>query len=98
MPLSGTPEPSSRWENSKAAGTPLEQMSIGKPPGQLLPRIHTAFSNAETYPSLFFVGAAIAKNMAAEICGRLENNTLANAANLTDDDQLASVAQWIRTL
>lgn len=63
-----------------------------------LNRIESAFSNSAAYPDLFFIGAAVVKNMATEIYGRLENNTLANAANLTDDDQLAAIAQWIRTL
>lgn len=63
-----------------------------------LNRIESAFSNSAAYPALFFIGAAVVKNMATEICSRLENNTLANAANLTDDNQLAAVAQWIRTL
>ena len=52
----------------------------------------------ESFPSLFFIGAAIVSNMAREICGRLENSTLANAANLTDTKQSVSIAQWIRTL
>ena len=82
----------------KGGGDPAGADEHWKTARSALTRIHTAFSNAETYPSLFFVGAAIAKNMAIEICGRLENNTLANAANLTDDDQLAAIAQWIRTL
>ena len=63
-----------------------------------LTRIHAAFSDAEAYPHLFFIGAAIARNMAAEIWERLDNDTLANAANLTDSDQLAAIARWLRTL
>ena len=61
-------------------------------------RIHTEFAGLEAYPVLFFVGAAIARSMAAEIWGRLENNTLANAANLTDADQVAALAHWLQAL
>ena len=63
-----------------------------------LNRIESAFANSGAYPSLFFIGAAIVKNMASEIGGRLAHDTLANAANLTDADQLTAIAQWIRTL
>ena len=82
----------------KGGGDPAGADEHWKTARSALTRIHTAFADAERYPPLFFVGGAIAKNMATEIRGRLENNTLANAANLTDDDQLAAIAQWIRTL
>ena len=63
-----------------------------------LARIRTAFAESEAHPPLFFIGAAIVRTMAGELWRGLENNTFANAANLTDDGQLAAVAQWIRTL
>ena len=63
-----------------------------------LVRIRTAFADSETHPPLFFIGAAIVRNMAGELWRSLENNTLANAANLTDDRQLVALAHWIRTL
>ena len=63
-----------------------------------LARIRTAFAESEAHPPLFFIGAAIVRTMAGELWRGLENNAFANAANLTDDGQLAAVAQWIRTL
>ena len=57
-----------------------------------------AFAESEAHPPLFFIGAAIVRNMAGELWRGLENNTFANAANLTDDGQLAAVARWLRTL
>ncbi len=83
--LKGGIDPAGADEHWKTAKTALN-------------RILGAFSDAETFPALFFIGAAIAKNMAAEIWERLEKNTLANAANLTDDDQLAAIARWVRML
>jgi hypothetical protein len=43
----------------------------------------------------FFIGAAIEKKMANEIWSQLKDGTLDNAANLTDDDQIASVSRWL---
>ena len=63
-----------------------------------LARIRAAFAESEAHPPLFFIGAAIVRNMAGELWRGLENNTFANAANLTDDGQLAAVARWLRTL
>ena len=83
--LKGGIDPAGADEHWKTAKTALN-------------RILAAFSEAEAYPALFFIGAAVAKNMATEIWERLEKNTLANAANLTDDDQLAAIARWVRML
>ena len=63
-----------------------------------LARIRAAFAEPEAHPPLFFIGAAIVRNMAGELWRGLENNTFANAANLTDDGQLVAVARWLRTL
>lgn len=60
-----------------------------------LQRIRTSFANDGFAPKTFFVGAAIAKSMAQEIYNQLENSSLANAANLTDDTQLISICQWL---
>ena len=100
-----------RWEDalkSPSAFVALGELKGGVDPAgadehwktarAALNRIESAFSNSAAYPALFFIGAAIVRNMAAEICDRLEKNTLANAANLTDDTQLAAIAQWIRVL
>lgn len=60
-----------------------------------LDRIRTAFSNKSLQPHTFFVGAAIEKAMAIEIFAQLENGTLNNAANLTDEDQVVSICKWL---
>jgi hypothetical protein len=49
-------------------------------------------------PKLFFVGVAIEKKMAAEIWQLLEEGHLDNAANLTDENQVASISSWLCTL
>lgn len=36
--------------------------------------------------------------MATEIWRMLENGTLENAANLTNDDQIASITRWLCAL
>jgi hypothetical protein len=60
-----------------------------------LTRIHTAFSAINLLPKLFFVGAAIEKKMATEIWKLLEEGNLDNAANLTDENQVASISNWL---
>lgn len=63
-----------------------------------LTRIRTAFEKQNLKPSLFFVGAAIAKKMAQEIWADLEVGFLSNAANLTNPLQATSLAQWLITI
>ena len=46
-------------------------------------------------PYTFFIGAAIEKSMAKEIFHQLENRTLTNAANLTNEEQLISICKWL---
>ncbi|MBI2282420.1 MAG: restriction endonuclease [Bacteroidetes bacterium] len=58
-------------------------------------RIRDAFTKQDLYPSLFFVGAAIEKSMADEIYQELNAGKLTGAANLTNDDQLVSLIQWL---
>ena len=60
-----------------------------------LTRIRTAFANEDLSPDLFFIGAIIADSMAQEIWSQLEEGTLKNAANLTNPDQVASLANWL---
>lgn len=60
-----------------------------------LKRIERAFYDKSHSPYLFFVGAAIEKEMAAEIWGQLVTGGLVNAANLTNDHQLASLCLWL---
>ena len=63
-----------------------------------LTRIRESFEKVKHNPLLFFVGAAIEAKMATEIWSQLQNDLLANAANLTDDNQLASVSRWLCNL
>ncbi len=58
-------------------------------------RIRDAFSKLDLTPALIFIGAAIVTSMADEIWTQLENGTLTNAANLTDENQLASICRWL---
>ena len=56
-----------------------------------LDRIRKALSGAAT----FFIGAAIENSMAAEIWKHLEDGTLMNAANLTDELTVRSCFGWL---
>jgi hypothetical protein len=58
-------------------------------------RIQKAFSDAGFSPHTFFIGAAIEKRMAGEIWAQLEEGILENAANLTDEHQMASISRWL---
>lgn len=58
-------------------------------------RIESAFTKINLKPNLFFVGAAIERKMASEIWSMLENDSLTNAANLTNEIQLNSFAHWL---
>ncbi len=60
-----------------------------------LSRIQKAFATIQPPPPTFFIGAAIEKRMAREIWEQLEEGLLANAANLTNADQLASISRWL---
>jgi hypothetical protein len=63
-----------------------------------LSRIQDAFSKHKAKPHTFFIGAAIQPKMASEIWNLLESGGLDNAANLTDDPQMASVTRWLCSL
>ena len=60
-----------------------------------LARIRNAFSTRSLSPLLFFVGAAIENSMAVELFSQLESGILANAANLTNEDQVAWLCSWL---
>ncbi|MCI0348111.1 MAG: type II restriction endonuclease [Acidobacteriales bacterium] len=60
-----------------------------------LDRIRRAFKKEKRHPPLCYIGAAIARNMANEIWEDLEAGELANAANLTREDQVASLCSWL---
>jgi type II restriction enzyme len=80
--LKGGIDPAGADEHWKTASTALE-------------RIRSAFSSRKLKPKTFFIGAAIEKAMAAEIFEQLSSGILDNAANLTDEDQLVSVSNWL---
>jgi len=60
-----------------------------------LNRIRSCFAKDKLKPQTFFVGAAIENSMATEIFKQLKTGALNNAANLTDDDQLTAICNWI---
>jgi len=80
--LKGGIDPAGADEHWKTARTALQRIVI-------------AFSKIELKPHTFFIGAAIEKNMAREIWYQLETGVLENAANLTNDQQMASIGRWI---
>jgi hypothetical protein len=63
-----------------------------------LSRINEAFARNQVRPHTFFIGAAIEPKMAKEIWGFLESGIIENAANLTDETQLASLTRWLCSL
>jgi hypothetical protein len=63
-----------------------------------LSRIQVAFAKARHKPHTFFIGAAIEKRMAEEIWQQLQEGTLENAANLTNEGQVAAVSRWLCSL
>ena len=83
--LKGGIDPAGADEHWKTAGTALN-------------RIREGFDKNGFKPYTFFIGAAIEEKMASEIWGLLERGILENAANLTDEDQIASITQWLCNL
>jgi hypothetical protein len=83
--LKGGIDPAGADEHWKTARTALH-------------RIQESFAKHGFKPHTFFVGAAIEKKMAGEIWLQLENGTLENVANLTEDTQVASIARWLCNL
>ncbi len=63
-----------------------------------LDRIRNAFSSKRLSPKTFFIGAAIENAMAIEIYEQLVNGILDNAANMTDENQLVSICNWLINL
>ncbi|GJQ24253.1 MAG: hypothetical protein HBSAPP01_20430 [Candidatus Brocadia sapporoensis] len=63
-----------------------------------LNRIQDSFKKMVLKPNLFFIGAAIEAKMAVEIWNLLKKGILSNTANLTDDNQIASVSRWLCNL
>lgn len=83
--LKGGIDPAGADEHWKTANTALN-------------RIRKAFLSAGTSPRTFFVGAAIEKSMSIEIWEQLQAGTLSNAANLNDENQVASISRWLCSL
>lgn len=87
-----------------AVGLMMEEFDTGRADesstttGHALHRIKSAFAKHKAKPKMFFVGAAVATKMAAEIWAMLKKGDLDNAANLTDDNQLAAVTRWLCSL
>jgi hypothetical protein len=61
-------------------------------------RIRKAFMDRNLTPKTFFIGAAIERSMATEMFNELQTGVLNNASNLTNDEQLTSVCNWIANL
>lgn len=97
-------------ETHKAAGTyiALGELKGGIDPGgadehwktagSALIRIREAFSKSGHKPKIFFIGGAIEAKMATEIWSSLKKGVLENAANLTDENQIASITRWLCSL
>ncbi len=83
--LKGGIDPAGADEHWKTARTALN-------------RISEAFAKQKLKPHTFFIGAAIEAKMASEIWALLRRGILENAANLTDEDQIASITQWVCAL
>lgn len=60
-----------------------------------LNRIRGSFSALGLNPPTFFVGAAIELSMAVEICAQMKAHVLDKAANLTNDEQLTKICEWL---
>lgn len=60
-----------------------------------LSRIRTSFKTKRLKPGTFFVGAAIEASMAQEIFADLRSGNLTNAANLTHDEQMLHLCEWV---
>ena len=80
--LKGGIDPAGADEHWKTANTALE-------------RIRESFQATPKTPLTFFIGAAIEKAMAKEIFHQIQNGSLCCAANLTDDQQLTMICQWL---
>lgn len=63
-----------------------------------LSRIQTSFKKHKRRPQTFFIAAAIEAKMASEIWTMLRKGELDNAANLTEDQQVASITRWLCSL
>jgi hypothetical protein len=98
---------------AKVIGKPTSYIALGELKGGIDPagadehwktaytalnRIHKAFSASKLKPHTFFIGAAIEAEMSVEIWDMLESGIFENAANLTQDDQIVSLTNWLCSL
>ena len=83
--LKGGIDPAGADEHWKTANSALE-------------RIRNGFKKLKLEPQAFFIGAAVENSMASEIYKQLQKGTLNNAANLTNDEQLTAICEWILNL
>lgn len=83
--LKGGMDPAGADEHWKTANSALE-------------RIRKSFRKLRLHPQTFFIGAAIENSMASEIFKQLQNGKMNNAANLTNDEQLTAICEWISNL
>lgn len=63
-----------------------------------LNRVRAKFQGQGLNPDTFFIGAAIEKSMAEEIAEQLNKKVLNHVANLTKEDQLATMCSWLTNL
>jgi len=68
-----------------------------KTASKALQRIRDSFAGHEC-PKLFFAGAAIATAMASEIYDEVSAGSLEFAANLTSDEQISALIEWLIAL
>lgn len=80
--LKGGMDPAGADEHWKTANTALE-------------RIRSSYRSVGTTVKTSFVGAAIENAMAGEIYHQLVSQTMDNAANLCDNDQLVEYCSWL---
>ncbi|WP_282122177.1 AvaI/BsoBI family type II restriction endonuclease [Algibacter mikhailovii] len=80
--LKGGIDPAGADEHWKTANTALS-------------RIRNSFDKIDMKPLTFFVGAAIESSMSKEIFNQLVSTELSNAGNLSIEEQLVSVCDWL---
>jgi len=83
--LKGGIDPAGADEHWKTAKTAIDRIIEG------LKRINLK-------PKVFYIGAAIETKMAREIYSNLENNYIHNAANLTKNNHMISITDWLISL
>ena len=63
-----------------------------------LNRVRAKFQGQGLNPQTFFIGAAIERSMADEILDQLDKKVLNHSANLTKEQQLATICSWLTNL